>query len=335
MTDSPFIHLAVRSSYSLLESMITTKKLKDWLLDQEMPAVAITDRNNLYGALEISETLSGAGIQPIMACCFDVWDGKPKSETYRLTLYAQNEKGYARLLELSSAAYMDSDTGEPCLHETLVLENTDGLIVFTGGAEGLAGRYACKGKVDEAREHLAGLSSSYPGRCYVEITRHGSDAEITSEPVLVDLAYQLDLPLVATHDARFLSPEDAGAHDALMCISNGEYLGQDDRRRVEAGQYLKSANEMRELFSDLPEALDNTEIVSRRCAIKAETHQPILPSFANGNKSETEALREIATKGLEQRLAEADKLYAERDVYFERLDYELGVIDGMGFLAIF
>ena len=179
------------------------------------------------------------------------------------------------------------------------------------------------------------LRQAYPDRCYVEITRHGGNAEIIAEPILVDLAYELDLPLVATHDARFLRPGDAGAHDALMCIRNGEYLGQEDRQKVSQSQYLKTAEEMRELFSDLPEAIENTAIVARRCAIKAETHKPILPSFAEKNKSESEALREIALQGLEDRLAEADKLYAEREVYLERLDYELGIIEGMGFPGYF
>ena len=335
MTDSPFIHLAVRSSYSLLESMITTKKLTAWLEKQGMPAVAVTDRNNLYGALELSESLSGAGIQPIMACCFDVWDGTPKGETNRLTLYAQNSAGYARLMELSSAAYIETTDGVPRLNRAHVFEKTDGLIVLTGGVEGLIGRLSARGKIDEARRELIALKDAYSGRCYVEITRHGGNDEIAAEQVLIDLAYELDLPLVATHDARFLKNNDAGAHDALMCIRNGEYLGQEDRQKVAPSQYLKTAEEMCELFSDLPEAIENTLAIAKRCAIKAETHKPILPSFAEKNKSESEALREIAAQGLENRLKEADKLYAERETYLERLDYELGIIESMGFPGYF
>ncbi len=335
MTDSPFVHLAVRSSYSLLESMITTKKLAAWLEAQDMPAVAVTDRNNLYGALEMSEALSAAGIQPIMACCFDVWDGAPKSEPTRLSLYAQNEQGYARLLELSSAAYIETTDGVPRLHRDHVFEKTGGLIVLTGGVEGLVGSLAARGKIDEARRVLEALKDAYPDRCYVEITRHGGNLEISAEAVLIDLAYELGLPLVATHDARFLNGGDAGAHDALMCIRNGEYLGQEDRQKVAPSQYLKTAEEMCELFADLPEAIENTLAIARRCAIKAETHKPILPSFAQKDKSEAEALHEIAKQGLERRLQEADKLYAERDEYFERLDYELSIIEGMGFPGYF
>ena len=335
MTESPFIHLAVRSSYSLLESMITPKGLKAWCVEQGMPAVAITDRNNLFGALEISLTLSDAGIQPIMACCFDVTDGIPKSEPTRVSLYAQNDVGYKRLMLLSSRAYLDAADGVPKLSRDLLLENTDGLILLTGGAEGEVARHMLKGRAADARTELSTLAAAYPGRCYVEITRHGTDDEYACEDGLIDLAYELGLPLVATHDARFMKLSDAKAHDAMMCISNGQYLGQEDRKRVDASQYLKTASEMQELFADLPEAIANTAEIARRCAVKAETHKPILPSFSNEGRSESEELRKQALEGLEYRLGAADKLYAERDTYFERLDYELTIIERMGFPGYF
>ena len=335
MTESPFIHLAVRSSYSLLESMITPKGLKAWCTEHGMPAIAVTDRNNLFGALEISLTLSDAGIQPIMACCFDVTDGLPKTEPTRVSLYAQNETGYKRLMLLSSRAYLDAADGVPKLSRELLLEHTDGLILLTGGAEGQVARHLLKGRVADARTELSTFASAYPGRCYVEITRHGTDDEYECEEGLVDLAYELGLPLVATHDARFMKPSDAKAHDAMMCISNGQYLGQEDRKRVDPSQYLKTASEMQELFADLPEAIANTSEIARRCAVKAETRKPILPNFSKEGRSEAEELRKQALEGLEFRLNAADKLYAERDVYFERLDYELGIIERMGFPGYF
>ena len=335
MTESPFIHLAVRSSYSLLESMITPKGLKAWCVEQGMPAVAITDRNNLYGALEISLTLTDAGIQPIMACCFEVTDGMPKSEPTRVSLYAQNEIGYKRLMLLSSRAYLDAADGVPKLSRELLLDKTDGLILLTGGAEGEVARHLLKARIADARTELSTLASAYPGRCYAEITRHGTEDEYACEEGLIDLAYELGLPLVATHDARFMKPSDAKAHDAMMCISNGQYLGQEDRKRVDASQYLKTAEEMRELFADIPEAIANTFEISQRCAVKAETHQPILPNFSNEGRSESEELRKQALEGLEYRLGAADKLYAERDTYFERLDYELTIIERMGFPGYF
>uniref|UniRef100_UPI00355A288D DNA polymerase III subunit alpha n=1 Tax=Hyphomonas atlantica TaxID=1280948 RepID=UPI00355A288D len=335
MTESTFIHLAVRSSYSLLESMITPKGLKAWCAEQGMPAIAITDRNNLFGALEISLTLTDAGIQPIMACCFDVTDGLPKSEPSRISLYAQNDVGYKRLMLLSSRAYLDAADGVPKLHRDLLLDNTEGLILLTGGAEGQVAKHLLKGRVADARTELSTLAAAYPGRCYVEITRHGTEDEYATEEGLVDLAYELNLPLVATHDARFMKSADAKAHDAMMCISNGQYLGQDDRKRVDPSQYLKTADEMVSLFEDLPEAIANTSEIARRCAVKAETHKPILPNFSKEGRSESEELRKQAVEGLEFRLSAADKLYADRDTYFERLDYELSIIERMGFPGYF
>ncbi|MEM6535272.1 MAG: DNA polymerase III subunit alpha [Pseudomonadota bacterium] len=332
---SPFVHLAVRTSFSLLESMVTTKALTSWCVDQAMPAVAVTDRNNLFGALELSESLAAAGVQPIMACCFDVTDGAPQETISRLTLYAQNETGYRRLMALSSFAYLDADDGVPRIHARYLEEKTDGLIVLTGGVFGRCGQYLLRGREDEARDVLERLSAQFPGRCYVELTRHGTPEERVCEPGFLELAYRLGLPIVATHDARFLSAEDASAHDAMMCIANGAYLGQDDRPQVAPGQYLKTAGEMAALFADLPEALAATAEIARRCAVRARKHDPILPSFGDGSRSEIEELRVQAKAGLEARLAAAPQLYAPRETYFERLDYELGIIEGMGFPGYF
>jgi DNA polymerase-3 subunit alpha len=334
--DTPlFIPLAIRSSYSLLESMIKPSDVAKWCAKHRVPAAAVTDRNNLFGALELSLKLAETGVQPIMACCFDITDGVPRSEPTRVTLYAQNEAGYQRLMFLSSRAFMDAPDGVPKLHKRLLLEQTDGLILLTGGAEGEVARHIQKGRIADARTELSTLAAAYPGRCYVEITRHGTVAELKTEPSLLELAYELGLPIVATHDARFMKPDDAVAHDALMCIANGQYLGQDDRKRVEPSQYLKSPDEMRELFADLPEAIAATAEIAQRCAVRAETRNPILPGFNDGGRSEPEELRLQAHEGLELRLKEADQLYADRQVYVDRLDFELGVIERMGFPGYF
>lgn len=335
MDKSPFIHLSIRTSFSLLESMIETKTLTKWCVEQAMPAIAVTDHNNLFGALELSENLAGAGVQPIMACCFDVTDGAHQETLTRLTVYAQNQIGYQRLMALSSNAYLTAEDGVPRLHQSFFQEQTDGLIVLTGGADGDVARHILRDRMDEARVALQRLASDFPGRCYVEITRHGSAKEARCEPGLLQLAYELDLPIVATHDARFLKPEDAPSHDAMMCIANGAYLGQDDRPRVEPDQYLKTAAEMEALFADLPEAIETTAEIAQRCAIRALTHDPILPNFGDGSRSEIDELKVQAKDGLNHRLEVASKLYADRSVYDERLDYELSVIENMGFPGYF
>ena len=315
--------------------MLTPKALQKWAEENFIPAVAVTDRNNLFGALEISETLSGAGVQPIMACCFDVTDGAHQEWITQVSLYAQNEAGFQRLMELSSLAYLEAEDGVARLKREHLFEKTDGLILLTGGSKGEAAQYILKGKQSEAEATLADFAKAYPGRCYVELTRHGEADEANSEPGLIEAAYKLGLPLVATHDVRFMKPGDAKAHDALMCISNGEYLGQDDRKRVSPEQYLKTSAQMVELFSDLPEAIASTVEIAQRCGVRATKRSPILPNFGDGTRSEIDELKLQAREGLDKRLSEAPKLYAERSVYEERLEYELGIIEKMGFPGYF
>ncbi len=330
-----YIHLAVRSSLSLLESMITPDDLKAWCLAHEMPAAAITDRNNLFCALEFSVKFAEAGLQPIMACCFDIQDRSSRQAPSRVSIYAQNEAGYRRLMFLSSRAYLDAEAGLARLSPDLLLDDTAGLILLTGGADGEVARRLLRGREADARSELETLAAAFPGRCYVEVTRHGTAAEAIAEPGLLDLAYKLGLPIVATHDARFLRPDDAAAHDALMCIANGEYLGQDDRQRVEPAQYLKSTDEMVELFADLPEALSSTVEIARRCAVRAMPQPPILPKFGRTGVSEADELKAQARAGLAVRLEAARSLYSSREAYDARLEYELEIIERMGFPGYF
>lgn len=333
---APFVHLAVRSAFSLLESMLKTGALANWVRENNAPALAVTDHNNLFGALEISEALVAEGVQPVVGAAFDVQPEGHDAEPYRITVYAQNDVGYQRLMALSSFAYLESATGEPSLAEKHVFENTDGLIVLTGGAWGAAGKAACRGKADQVRDALKALADAYPGRCYVEIQRHDEAEEIASEPLLIEAAYELELPIVATQDARFLKREDHAAHDALMCIRNGAYVGQTERYRITEEHYLKSPEEMVELFADIPEAVRNTVEIAQRCAVRPRLRKPILPRFDGvAGRTEFEELEAQANEGLQNRLAAAEKLYATREEYQERLDYELGIIKGMGFPGYF
>ena len=331
-----FVHLGIRSAFSLLESMITSKALIKWAGEQGVPALAVTDHNNLFGCLEIAVGLAGIGVQPIAGCAFDVRPPVHDAETYRISLYAQDEAGYQRLMALASFAYLESVTGEPVLQEKHVFENTDGLIVLTGGAWGAAGQAARRNKPDQVRASLKTLAGAYPGRCYVENQRHNEIVEQESEQLLVEAAYDLDLPLVATQDARFLKKSDHAAHDALMCIRNGNYVSQADRFQVTDEHYLKTTQEMIELFSDLPEAISNTIEIAQRCAVRPRLRSPILPTFDGGfGRSEAEELRAQANEGLTNRLEAAEKLYGTREEYQERLDFELSIIERMGFPGYF
>ncbi|MAI89446.1 DNA polymerase III subunit alpha [Ponticaulis sp.] len=331
-----FIHLGVRSSFSLLESMITSSDIKNWAIANDIPAVAVTDHNNLFGALEISEYLAGEGVQPIVGVSFDILPAAHDSTTYKMTILAQDDRGYERLMELGSFAYLESQDGVPVLAEKHAFEQTDGLIAFSGGAWGAAGQAACRGKADQVRAALEKLKTAYPGRAYVDIQRHDEAEEIQSEPYLIEAAYELGLPLVAVQDARFLKRSDHAAHDALMCIRNGNYVGQTERYRITEEHYLKTEAEMRELFADLPEAISNTVEVAQRCAVRPRLRDPILPHFDGGfGRSEADELRAQANEGLNNRLAEAEKMYGSREDYQKRLDYELGIIENMGFPGYF
>jgi len=360
MSHADFVHLRVHSAYSLSEGALRIRELVDLCRSRAMPAVAITDTGNLFGALEFSQACAGAGIQPIVGCQVALArpedpDAEPGVGAQRqartpapdqLVLLVQNETGYGHLIDLVSAAFLETPAGEtPRLAIDDLNGRTDGLIALTGGPAGTVGRLLAEGQDAAARAALARLAGLFPGRLYVEIMRHGLEAEAQIEPGLIALADALDLPLVATNEAFFADSDMAEAHDALLCIAEGTYVNQSDRRRVTPEHRFKDAAEMRALFADLPEAVDNTLVVARRCAFMVEERPPILPAYpAEDGRTEGDELRAQAEAGLERRLAEPgvlpDDLEGEaRDLrlraYRERLDYELGVIADMGYPGYF
>ncbi|PCJ71219.1 MAG: DNA polymerase III subunit alpha [Rhodobiaceae bacterium] len=342
-----FVHLRLHSAYSLLEGAIRLKGLAGLVRKGGMPAVAITDTGNLFGALEASETLSGAGIQPITGCTLAV-DLEMAGDTAHLTpkarepdgllaLLVKDETGYANLMKLTSRAFLETE-GTDAPHITLSdLEKWgDGLICLTGGPDGPVNKLLVDGQRDKAKLVTQRLSSLFPGRLYVELQRHGVASEATAEGPLVEFAYELDLPLVATNECFFTTKDEFEAHDALLCISAGSYVVETDRRRVTPEHYFKSQDEMVELFDDLPEAIENTIEIARRCAFRPLTRAPILPSFGVGEGDLTEAdeLRRLAHEGLTTRLA-AIEMVEEESVYRKRLDFELDIIIKMDFPGYF
>ncbi|MCB2100347.1 MAG: DNA polymerase III subunit alpha [Rhodobacterales bacterium] len=356
MPHAGFVHLRVHTAYSLSEGAIPVKSLVSLAAKADMPAVAMTDTNNMFGALEFSGVASGAGVQPIIGCQLNVTPtrreqagpGRPVTAPMpdHLVLLAQNPDGYGNLLKLLRIAYMDSeDASEPQVSLADVEAHADGLIALTGGPEGPVGRLLAAGQGYAAEAVLDRLAAAFPGRLYVELMRHGLDVEKRIEPLLLDLAYAKDLPLVATNEAFFPDRAMYEAHDALLCIAQGAYVAQDERRRLTPEHGFKSAEEMRALFADLPEAVDNTIVIARRCAFMVEKINPLLPRMADEDSglSEPDMLRDLARQGLEDRLETqvftADMDAAAREAaarpYRERLDYELGVIIDMGFAGYF
>jgi DNA polymerase III subunit alpha len=341
-----FIHLRVHTAYSLSAGAITIKELVARCKAERMPAVAITDSGNLFGALEFATACAAAGVQPIIGCEVALAArensangalARPTAEPDRLVVLVQSETGYRNLLALVSRSFLNGDVAsEPAVAIADIAAANDGLICLAGGPKGPVGRLLAEGQSEAAESVLTELKTAFPGRLYIELMRHGSGEEARSEPGLVDLAYRHELPLVATNDAHFPDRDFYEAHDALMCIAQGKAVADNDRKRLTPDHSFRPAAEMREVFADLPEACDNTLVIARRCAFIPQPRQPILPAFpiAEGD-SEAAALRRAASAGLDLRLAKLGLRDEEAQPYRERLDFELGTIIQMGFAGYF
>ncbi|NNE58122.1 MAG: DNA polymerase III subunit alpha [Hellea sp.] len=337
-----FIHLRSRSPYSILEGALKIGQTAERCARWKMPALALTDTHNMCGALEFSESMISKGIQPIIGVTLsvdlelDMQPGQIRHEAEgTIALLAQNENGYGHLMELSSSAYLDVEaTDMPHIKRSKLNGRTDGVIALTGGPESALNRLICQGRIAEAENWLNELSALYPNRLYVELQRHGLQHEIEAEKILIDWAYTKKLPIVATNEPYFLDPEMHRAHDALLAISEGSYVLEKNRRKVSDQHYFKSEEQMVELFKDIPEALENTIEIAKRCAFKSEKRDPILPNFGDGTLSEGDILRQEAEEGLKARLRSIELAASEKD-YFDRLELELGVIEKMGFPGYF
>lgn len=344
MAHADFVHLRVRSAFSLLESTVRLKDLIERCRAEAMPAVAVTDSANLFGAMQFCEAAKKAGVQPILGCSLPLATGTQPSRVNApaepIVLLVKDELGWRNLMWLVSSAHLDSRDGRPEIDLDRLEGRSEGLIALSGGLEGPIGAALARGDEREARRLLERLAQLFPGRLYVEVQRHGLAEEERIEDALIELAYALDLPLVATNDVRFMDARDYGAHEVLLAIAAGCTIHDEDRPRVTLEHRFKSAAEMRELFADLPEACANTLVIAQRCAFMAPTRAPILPSFAQDEAAE---LRRLAAEGLERRLAQsvfapgddAATREAKARPYRERLAYECDVIVQMKFPGYF
>jgi DNA polymerase III subunit alpha len=339
MPHADFVHLRAHSAYSLSEGAIKAEKLPALARDARMPAVAITDTANLFGALEFSQACVAKGIQPIIGCQLSLARAdNPRLAPEPIVLLAQDQTGLANLQRLSSASFLDTDPGQkPQLPFDRIAQHAAGLILLTGGTTGPLARLLSDGQRHEAERLLAQFAEAFPDRTVVELHRHGLPSEAAIEPGMIALADALNLPLVATNDCFFATPAMFEAHDALLCIAEGRLLSEPDRRRVTPEHWFKPAADMRALFADLPEACDNTLAIARRCAVMMEMRKPLLPVCpkVHAGATEEETVRAMAIEGLDHRMAMIAADAATRAGYRERLDYELGVIIAMGFAGYF
>ncbi len=347
MRHAPFVHLRVRSCYSLLESTVRLEELLQRCRADAMPAVGITDRANLFDALAIGQEAAKAGVQAVVGCLLPMpaddpasANGKPAAPAW-LPVLVQSQAGYQNLLKLLSRAYLGGDgSGAPEVRLEDLAGASDGLIALTGGPEGPVGRALLHGNRGLAEALLTQLAALFPGRLYVELMRHGLAAEEEIEPALIDLAFDRQLPLVATNDVHFIDAVEYEAHDVLLCIADGAQVGQDQRRRLTPEHRLKSAAEMALLFADLPEATQNSLVIAQRCSFMIPTRAPILPNFpTTTGRDEASELRFQAEAGLAERLASYRVPGEDYDAlavpYRERLQYELNVIIGMHYEGYF
>jgi DNA polymerase III subunit alpha len=348
-----FVHLRAHSAYSLSAGAIKVKELVGLAKKHGMPALALTDAGNLFGALEFAQAAGDAGVQPIIGCELGFrreGDGRtvrvgPAPPPDTVVLLAQSEQGYRNLLKLVSKSFLETQGGEPPQLDIAALDGaSDGLLLLTGGPAGPVGRLLLEGQGPAAEALLLRLAALFPGRLYVELMRHGVPAEDRIEAAQIDLAYRHGLPLVATNGVFFASTDLYEAHDVLLCIAEGTVVGEPNRRRLTPHYHFKAPAAMRLLFADVPEAIDNTLVIARRCAYMPEPRKPILPPFPTiTGRDEREELRAMASDGLDRRLetqvftpgmGEAERAAAAKP-YRERLDFELDVIVKMGFSGYF
>ena len=341
---STFVHLNIHTEYSLVDGLVRIKELVTAVRNAGMPAVAVTEQSNLFSLVKFYRAARDAGIKPIIGVDVRVHDHVDANVSHKLILLGRNLRGYRQLTRLVSRTFTDGRaTGRPTLlPEWLDEEETDGLIALSGGPTGDIGHALAAGKVEQAAKRLARWRKRFPERFYLEVHRTGRDDEETYIDQAIDLAVSADVPLVATNDVRFLKPDDFEAHEARVCIHDGRVLNDPRRpRRYTTQQYLRTGEEMEELFSDLPEAVENSLEIAKRCTLELELGQSYLPAFpVPGGMSEEQWFEAEAQSGLEQRLESSIEL-SPADTqdgatrYHQRLRTEMDVINSKGFAGYF
>ncbi|MDR1289134.1 MAG: DNA polymerase III subunit alpha [Holosporales bacterium] len=327
----PFVHLRVHTAYSLCEGAIKIPDLAKACVADSLPAISITDTNNMFGALEFALKCAENGVQPIPGSLIDV---KVGGVIAPIIFLAQNEIGYKNLLKLMTCFYIENRNCDKYLLLGDLAVHKEGIIVLSGGATGPAGLLFANNEKNEAAKFLTDLSAIFGDNLYIEISRTNEPDEKLTESFFIEFALANGVPLVATNDVFFLKKSMHEAHDILLCIADGTYATTKDRRRVSREHYLKSTNEMYDLFSDISEAVRNTAVIARRCSFMPTKKKPGLPRYSdNSGKDEDAILEEQARSGLTHRLSEHQLGHGEK--YLERLEYELAVIKNMGFSGYF
>jgi DNA polymerase III subunit alpha len=348
-----FIHLRTRSTYSLLEGSLHFKQILDLCHEYGIPAIGLTDSNNLFGALEFSEYMANSGIQPIVGTTinlsfnYDVVGNKSDATTdlSKVCLLAKNNNGYKNLMKISSHSYNSNNSTVPFINIDYLVKNNEDLIILTGGIEGFIGKDLLANKRDDAFEKLKLIKNTFNDRVYIEIQRHLAVGESSIEDQQLNFAYDIDIPIVATNNIFFKTKDDFESNDILKCIAESDYVANENRHRLTSENYFKSPLDMRKLFSDLPEAIDNTIEIATRCIERPMTRDPILPKFNNKTiknendkefDNESDSLIELAKIGLSNKIKQfgVSGNHSISD-YEERLTNELKIIIDMDYPGYF
>ena len=345
-----FVHLNTKSDYSLSEGALTIQKLADLCSDNGMPAIAVTDNNNLFGALEFSETISKVGIQPIIGAKIRIktpnnYVINPELETdkyFCINILSKNDEGYKNLLYLNSISYTHHSSDNAFITLDQLYQHKEGLIILTGGYQNIFNNLLFHGRYDWANNLIKDLKNVFNDNLYIEIQRIGDPVQIQTEKSILKLSYENEVPLVATNEVCFENPDYYNAHEVLLCIDRKEYLSQVNRQKFPKETYFKSSDEMHHIFSDLPEALSNTLVIAQRCSSRPQPKEPTLPNFSTKDKSENDILIEDANRGLQKRLNfkfEIENITSlKNDIvteYQDRLNKELNIIINMKYSGYF
>ena len=334
-----FIHLRNHSNFSLAEGMLSFDYLSKFCIENSQPAIAITDTSNMFGVLEFSLKMVSLGIQPIIGIQVEIAESSfDEINVGEVVLIAKNDQGYKNLLKISSNFTTNSQFKKIVSYNDLKKYH-DGLILLTGGVEkGFIGYPASIANRKIVYNRLKLLQEIFDDNLYIEIQRHGMSTEDVSEPLLLNAAKDLNLPIVATNDCYFQSPDKYYSHQILTCIDKGLTISSPNRRVLTREHYLKNTDQMTELFKDLPEAIENTIIIAKRSSFLVKGHKPILPRFPDlDNITENDYLIKISLEGLEKRFQMSLENFSsdKKSRYNERLKNELDIINNMGFSGYF
>ena len=336
-----FNHIKIHTQYSICEGAIKIEDLKNLCKDNKIKSIGLSDTSNLCGALEFSESISKSGTQPIIGTQINF---KFNNEIGIIPLIAKNQKGYETILQLSSDSYLQNNNNSiPCCDFDNLIKSKEGLIVLSGSIQSLSGNLYLKNKIEDLKKLYDFLRKHFKNDFYIEIQRHNDQDEKQFEKINLSLSNEYKIPIIATHEVFYIEKSMYEAHDALLCIKNKNYINDIDRFKLSNNHYLKSDQEMHDLFSDLPEALLNNYYLPFKCNFKPNYSRPLLPEISSDKNANSDKTLEIlAIQGLQEKFKNNLVKFKENEIreqifqkYKKRLNHEIQIINQMKYSSYF